>query len=426
MSHLLKKSILALCCSTALFLSACNDDDKDNYQKAPELNSYIKEVPYTKDSLSNAKSIQVMTYTMKNVQGNMAEATALVFYPKTAKPKAGWRVVVWEHGTVGVGDDCAPSNNKIGVNFGELAEDLLAAGYIIVAPDYEGLGTRGIHPYLNLQSEAESALSAIAAFKAKYGKDLNGEWMSVGQSQGGQASLGTAEYANTDPTYKGAVAGAPASSLGQIILEVAPNKLRFLESLENKGNKPLKDRDSITAYATLLSYAALTGVGIKAYEPRFEYRELFQQRTKGLAALGEGSTGENGMCLSNEADPSQSLVQNFKADIIDFMTNDPSKSVMDYPGLDEESFKTNASVSKFLIDSQPGTKRIDKPVYIIQGELDTNVPKEVTEKMVENLVDTLGSQNVVVDYVAGESHTGAIKKRRPEVVAFVQQYMPAK
>lgn len=48
----------------------------------------------------------------------------------------------------------------------------------------------------------------------------------------GHASLATAEYANTDATYKGAVAGAPASSLGQIILEVAPAALAGIEEQE--------------------------------------------------------------------------------------------------------------------------------------------------------------------------------------------------
>ena len=70
--------------------------------------------------------------------------------------------------------------------------------------------------------------NAVQAAKDHYGKQLNGAWMSVGQSQGGHASLAIAEYANTDATYKGAVAGAPASSLGKIILEVAPAALSIL------------------------------------------------------------------------------------------------------------------------------------------------------------------------------------------------------
>lgn len=33
----------------------------------------------------------------------------MVLFPKATQPKDGYRVVVWEHGTVGVGDGCAPS-----------------------------------------------------------------------------------------------------------------------------------------------------------------------------------------------------------------------------------------------------------------------------------------------------------------------------
>ncbi|MXG06404.1 alpha/beta hydrolase, partial [Escherichia coli] len=135
-------------------------------------------------------------------------------------------------------DSCAPSNNVLNPRFRILAETLLAAGYVVVAPDYEGLGTAGIHPYLNLASEAKSAISAMQAVKDRYGTQLNGAWMSVGQSQCGQASIGTAEYANADVSYKGAVAGAPASSLGKIILEVAPAALANIEQAEVANNVP--------------------------------------------------------------------------------------------------------------------------------------------------------------------------------------------
>ena len=55
-----------------------------------------------------------------------------------------------------------------------LANTLLAAGYVIVAPDYEGLGTSGVHPYLNLSSQATSAIAAVKAAKEHYGTQLNG------------------------------------------------------------------------------------------------------------------------------------------------------------------------------------------------------------------------------------------------------------
>ncbi|ENU07942.1 alpha/beta hydrolase family protein [Acinetobacter calcoaceticus] len=422
----MKRSKIALAITlsvSALFLTACNDDDDDYTGLNPD-KTYISEKAYSKDSLEGASSIKVMTYNMVNVQGKTAEATALVMFPKIAQPKDGYRVVVWEHGTVGVGDSCAPSNNTINPRFKILADTLLAAGYVIVAPDYEGLGTKGIHPYLNLASEAKSALAAVKAAKDHYGTQLNGDWMSVGQSQGGQASIGTAEYANTDASYKGAVAGAPASSLGTIILDVAPNALALIEQQEIAGNVALDKRVSIDSYATLLAYAALTGVGIKAYEPRFEYKDIFQTRTKPLAEFAEGSTGENGLCLDS-ADPSLSLINKFKEDIIRFMTDNPDKKVMDYPGLDANNFKSNETVQKFLLASQPGTKRLDKPVYIAQGKLDTNVPYPITQMMVAGLV-TLGSPNIKLDLVENATHTQAIVCKNADIYQFIQKNMPAK
>lgn len=422
----MKRSKIALTITlsvSALFLTACNDDDDDYTGLNPD-KTYISEKAYSKDSLEGASSIKVMTYNMVNVQGKTAEATALVMFPKIAQPKDGYRVVVWEHGTVGVGDSCAPSNSTINPRFKILADTLLAAGYVIVAPDYEGLGTKGIHPYLNLASEAKSALAAVKAAKDHYGTQLNGDWMSVGQSQGGQASIGTAEYANTDASYKGAVAGAPASSLGTIILDVAPNALALIEQQEIAGNVALDKRVSIDSYATLLAYAALTGVGIKAYEPRFEYRDIFQTRTKPLAEFAEGSTGENGLCLDS-ADPSLSLINKFKEDIIRFMTDNPDKKVMDYPGLDANNFKSNETVQKFLLASQPGTKRLDKPVYIAQGKLDTNVPYPITQMMVAGLV-TLGSPNIKLDLVENATHTQAIVCKNADIYQFIQKNMPAK
>ena len=421
----MKRSKIALALTVAvsmLSLTACNDDDDS--PASNQQPTYLSEGNYSLDTVENSSSIKVMTYNMTNVQGKTATATAMVLFPQVARPKDGYRVVVWEHGTVGGGDDCAPSKNVIHPRFKILADSLLAAGYVVVAPDYEGLGTPGIHPYLNFSSAAKSALSAVQAAKDHYGKQLNGAWMSVGQSQGGHASLATAEYANTDTTYKGAVAGAPASSLGKIILEVAPAALADIEARETAANVPLAYRTSVDTYATLLAYAALTGVGIKAYEPRCNYQDIFQSRAKSLAEFAEGSTGDNGPCLDNDSDPSLSLINKFKDDIIQFMTANPDKKVMDYPGLDTSVFATNETVKNFLVSSQPGTKRIDKPVYVIQGTADTNVPYPITQALVANL-KTLGSPNITLDPVMGASHTQAIVCRNAEAVDFIQTYMSA-
>ncbi|NUF17230.1 alpha/beta hydrolase, partial [Acinetobacter lactucae] len=154
------------------------------------------------------------------------------------------------------------------------------------------------------------------------------------------------------------------------------------------------------------------------------YRDIFQTRTKPLAEFAEGSTGENGLCLDS-TDPSLSLIIKFKEDIIKFMNNNPDKKVMDYPGLDVNNFRSNETVQKFLLASQPGTKRLDKPVYIAQGKNDTNVPYPITQMMVAGLV-TLGSPNIKLDLVENATHTQAIVCKNADIYRFIQTNMPAK
>ena len=414
MKPLFKSSLMALACASSVLLTACNDDNDDDYVIQPPTGNYVSESAYQKDSIANAASVNVMTYNMPNVLGESKKATAMVFTPKTEKPANGWRVVVWEHGTVGIGDSCAPSKNAFNPRFKAMAESLLAAGYVIVAPDYEGLGTAGIHPYLNLKSAAQSAKYAMDAYKSHYAQNVNGAWMSVGQSQGGHASLGTAEFMNSDRAYKGAVAGAPASSLGYIIETVAPIAIQKVLAAEMAGAMP--QGSAVEIYAELLAYAAYTTVGIKAYEPRFHYQELFGTRSQPIAEYAEGTTGENGLCLTD-------LHNKFADDIRLYLSQNLGKNVLDYPGLAKD-FQKNDTVKKFLADNQPATKKINSPVMIIQGTLDMAVPYDVTNALQLGLKG-LGTDVTFVP-VEGASHTQAIVDKNPQLVAFIQKHMPAK
>lgn len=401
-----KKTCLALVCSMSLFMTACNDDDNDSFR--PQERVFLSQQSYDEDTLPEASDIQVIRYNMPNVNGERAEATAMVFYPNIPQPQDGWRVVVWEHGTVGSGDSCAPSNNQLNNNFRGLASSLLAQGYVIVAPDYEGLGTRGVHPYLNLKSAAQSAIYAVRAFKEQQGNRFNGAWVSVGQSQGGHASLATAQFADEDPNYKAAVAAAPASSLGYIISEVAPQALR---ALVEAG----QDNAAKAVYAELLAYAAYVAVGIKAYEPGFNYRNIFSSRAGIVAEKAEGTTGENGLCLGP-------LITEYMQDIDDYLVNNPEKTVVDYPGL-VENFQNNSSVEEFLENNQPATEKINVPVMIIQGTADMAVPYPVTNTLQQGLKDMGTTVNFVE--VENASHTEAIVESRTQLLTFINTYMPS-
>ena len=412
----LKKTGIALACAMTVFLTACNDSDKDDVvlQPQPQTPLYIGEAAYSKDTVSNASNVQVMRYKMLGVKDELVETTALVMYPKTERPKDGWRAVVWAHGTVGSGDSCAPSVNSLNPRFKPLAEDLLAKGYVVIAPDYEGLGTQGIHPYLNLKSAANAMTYAVKAFAQQQGTAFKGDWVSVGQSQGGHASLATAEYASNDPHYKAAVAAAPASSLGYIIGTIAPTALKQLVAGESLGL--VQPGTAKYVNAELLSYAAYVVTGIKAYQPDFDYKALFQEPSKFQVEKAEGTTGDNGLCL-------QPLMMEFANDIDVYLQKNPSKTAADYPGL-VPGFEKNPTVEKFLAENQPATKKINVPVMIIQGEQDMAVPLDVTKNLQQNLIN-LGT-NVTFVPVPNAGHTEAIVQKQAELIQFIQQYLPAK
>ena len=118
--------------------------------------------------------------------------TAAVFLPYGKTPEGGWPVVVWAHGTVGVAHDCAPSLNVRTDRDKQYLNTWLSLGYAVVAPDYAGLGSAGLHHYLNARGEAWSILDGVRAAMKTY--PLRNELILVGQSQGAHAAFATAGY----------------------------------------------------------------------------------------------------------------------------------------------------------------------------------------------------------------------------------------
>ena len=76
----------------------------------------------------------------------------------------------------------------------------VAAGYVIAASDYQGLGTKGLHPYLVGKSEGMNELDNVRAARALPEVHAGRDFAVWGHSQGGQALLFTgqvaAEYAS--------------------------------------------------------------------------------------------------------------------------------------------------------------------------------------------------------------------------------------
>jgi acetyl esterase/lipase len=139
----------------------------------------------------------------------------LVLAPREAVPAQPRRVIAWTHGTWGLEDSCAPSTSP---KFFEwtAATEAARRGYVVGAPDYPGLGSPGVHPFLVGTVTARSVLDAVRAARAIPGAAAGGRFAVWGESQGGHAALWTGQLARTDGAglqLVGVAAGAPPTDL---------------------------------------------------------------------------------------------------------------------------------------------------------------------------------------------------------------------
>ncbi|EOR07985.1 alpha/beta hydrolase [Acinetobacter genomosp. 15BJ] len=399
--------------SSSLLLTACNDDDDNNSfvpkPGIPENN--IKNpvvgmpVAYTKtDFGAVAAESSVMTYKMLGQNGKETMATTLLFVPGGPTPAGGWKIVAWAHGTTGVADQCAPSRNITNPVIQNMISQFLEAGYVVVAPDYEGLGEpsgRELHPFLNVKSEAYSITDAVVAarsYLAGQGKLVSRQWMTVGHSQGGQAALGAAQYeSRAKLDYKGTVAVAPASNLAAILV----NGNASVE------NAPLAQK--VGMYAQLDTFTALITAGLRNIEPSFNYANVFKTPTDLIAKQAE-------------SDCFDVLGQKFGAAMLDYASKN-NNSLTNYPRT-QTNFMTVPLVKTFLdTDSQPAQVKLDQPVIIYQGAKDTTVPKAATDA----LVSTAQNKGSKIQYITNTEwdHGTAYGLNIVSIVNDVKAAMPA-
>lgn len=144
--------------------------------------------------LQEASAQYLIHYTsISGVDGKThREDSGAVFLPKGPAPAGGWPVVVWTHGTVGVATQCAPSLNPRSARDQQYLNTWLSLGFAVVAPDYAGLGSPGLHHYLNARAEAWSVLDSISASLKSF--PLSNKIIIVGQSQGAHAAFAASGY----------------------------------------------------------------------------------------------------------------------------------------------------------------------------------------------------------------------------------------
>lgn len=149
-------------------------------------------------SLSGAAHNLRLLYTSTSgLDGKSPElVSGALFLPKGTPPKQGWPLLLWSHGTVGIADRCAPSWTGYVAFHQRHLNHWLNQGYAIVASDYQGLGTRGTHPYLATRPAAYSNLDVIRAVQSA-AFPLSKPVVLLGQSQGAAAAFATAGHRQT-------------------------------------------------------------------------------------------------------------------------------------------------------------------------------------------------------------------------------------
>ncbi|WP_407533028.1 alpha/beta hydrolase [Acinetobacter baumannii] len=405
------KLLMTSVLSTSLFLVACGGGSSDdgpattNPSGTPTnniQNPVVKVEAYTSTNLGSvAAESSILTYKMLGQSGQEVQATSLVFTPNTPPPVGGWPIVVWAHGTTGVADVCAPSKAALADSTKDLISKLLAAGYVVVAPDYEGLGTPGIHPFLNVKSEAFSITDAVVAtrnYLSQRNLLTSKKWVTVGHSQGGHAALGAAQYASrAQLEYKGTVAVAPASNLGFILIA----------GEQSVANATLDKK--ISMYAQLDTYTALVTAGIRNTQPTFDYPQVFTPQISSIAQQAET------IC-------SGPLGQAFGAGMTQYVTE--HNGTLDGYTRTQPNFMAVPLVKTFLDkDSQPLQVKVTTPIIIYQGLADSTVPKVATDILISNAT-VVGTK--INSYVTGNwDHGTAMSSNVDNIVGNVQTLLSA-
>lgn len=175
-------------------------------------------------TLPAAVSLSRITYQTVTLNGTSIPASAYILWPylpRTFRNITGHPVIGWAHGTSGVLPECAPSHIR-NLWYQYSGPYIMALqGYVVVAPDYAGLGVGNaspssgappiLHPYLSSASHAHDLVHAIAAAQSAF-PSLSASFVTIGHSQGGGTTWALTTTTNTTPpnrNHLGAVAASP-------------------------------------------------------------------------------------------------------------------------------------------------------------------------------------------------------------------------
>jgi alpha-beta hydrolase superfamily lysophospholipase len=177
----------------------------------------IRKELLTDDLPKNAVAWRVL-YLSTDLNGKPIAVSGTVVAPKAKSPSPR-PIVAWAHGTVGVLPPCGVSHTRHPYRQTPVVDLMVDQGFVVVATDYPGLGTPGVHPYLIGSVSARSILDSVRSAR-QLDVNASDRFVVWGASQGGQAALWAARSAaDYAPELKlvAAAASVPAINLAGII-----------------------------------------------------------------------------------------------------------------------------------------------------------------------------------------------------------------
>lgn len=167
---------------------------------------------------------QRILYRTQKADGSLTFSSGMVFTPDNSNAGNPRPVVAWAHGTVGMGDRCAPSRVKDPTGNIQWINEMLAKGWVVTATDYAGLGTPGTQGYLVGNDEARDVLNSVRAARNLPAAQAGPRFAVWGHSQGGHSALFTASQANAytpELQLVGTATAAPAAELTALLSQTS-------------------------------------------------------------------------------------------------------------------------------------------------------------------------------------------------------------
>jgi acetyl esterase/lipase len=320
----------------------------------------------------NSEAFRIL-YRSTDPNGRPIEVSGAIYWNPGPAPAGGRDVIAWAHPTSGVVRACAPSlmPDNAGMIWG--LADILAKGYVVVATDYPGLGTPGVHPYLIGASEARAVLDSVRAARNLPHTGASNRFAVWGHSQGGHAALFTGQLAASyAPELKlvGVAAAAPATYLIELF----------------DADKATATGKELTAMA-LYSWTKLENISpATLVEP---------------AAMGAFEKMAHD-CIESVAEfkaitDAEKPLQHLKFLKVDPTEIEPWRSLMQ--------------------QNTPGQAPTGAPIFIAQGTADTTVHPEITKQFGRALCKQ--GARVTFVWLNGVSHTFAARDSASETLRWI-------